>query len=62
MKLLFAVVLTCCIIFPLGAAGIQNDRDAGLSGVTFEQTTFKEALAKAQKENKLVLLDNYSDT
>lgn len=61
MKLLLVVLFTCCMILPLSAAG-SSDQDAGAPGVNFMQTSLKEALAKAQKVNKLVLLDNYTDT
>lgn len=62
MKTFTLVLLVCCLMFPLSAAGIQGDSDSGSPGVKFEQQGFKEILAAAQKENKLVLLDAFTDT
>ncbi|MGD2092662.1 MAG: hypothetical protein PVH61_41230 [Candidatus Aminicenantes bacterium] len=33
-----------------------------LPGVKFEQMSFTDTLAKALKENKILMIDNYSDT
>ena len=46
----------------LSATGIEGDKAGGPAGVNFEQKSFKETLAKAQKENKLVMLDAFTDT
>lgn len=46
----------------LSTAGVEDDHAAGPEGVKFEQKSFADILAKAQKENKLVMLDAYTDT
>jgi hypothetical protein len=46
----------------LSTAGVEDDRAAGPEGVKFEQKGFADILAKAQKENKLIMLDAYTDT
>lgn len=33
-----------------------------LTGVKFEQMSFADTLAKALKENKVLIIDNYTDT
>jgi len=62
MKRLLLVLLMCCLMVSLSATGIQGDHAGGPVGVKFEQKSFKETLAKAQKENKLVMVDAYTDT
>ncbi len=62
MKRLLLVLLMCCLMVSLSTAGVEDDHAAGPEGVKFEQKSFADILAKAQKENKLVMLDAYTDT
>lgn len=62
MKRLLLILLVCCLMVSLSATGIEGDHAAGPEGVKFEQKSFADILAKAQKENKLVMLDAFSDT
>ena len=41
--------------------GNLENEGASLSGVQFEKLSYEETLAKAVKENKLVMIDVYSD-
>lgn len=48
--------IVCCLIFTLFTfVGFAQE-----GGVVFEELTYKEALEKAKKENKLVFLDGYT--
>ncbi|WP_065220515.1 MULTISPECIES: thioredoxin family protein [Butyricimonas] len=48
--------IVCCLIFTLFTfVGFSQE-----GGVVFEDLTYKEALEKAKKENKLVFLDGYT--
>ena len=58
MKAKALILLTAFLMFTLTAAAGQP----GSAGVKFEQASFKDVLAKAQKENKIVLVDFYTDT
>ncbi len=51
-KLLFLALLTLTIT--------AQAQDANSTGVTFFEGSFKQALAKAKKENKLVMFDAYT--
>lgn len=62
MRILFVVFLMICVVFPLSAGNIQGDNESDLSGVKFIQKSFKDTLKMAQKVNKLVMLDAYTDT
>jgi hypothetical protein len=67
MKILPLILLVMlCLVFCS-----TNDHDAQanvvkevkeLTGVKFEQMSFTDTLAKALKENKILMIDNYTDT
>ena len=62
MKRLLLILLTCCLMMSPAAAGVKDETAAGPQGVKFEQKSFAEILAQAQKEKKLVMLDAFSDS
>lgn len=67
MKILPLILLMMlCLVF---CSTNQQDLQANvvkevkeLPGVKFEQMSFTDTLAKALKENKILMIDNYSDT
>lgn len=63
-KFLFtlAVFLLCINLFSSNAIRTKTAEDTSTSGVTFEDISLPEALEKAKKENKLILIDFYSPT
>ena len=62
MRRLLLILFLCCLMVSLSSAGVESKTAAGPEGVKFEQKSFAEILAKAQKEKKLVMLDAYTDT
>lgn len=69
MKILPLILLVAlCLVFC--STNEQEPRDTvvkdtvikEIPGVTFEQTSFTDTLAKARKENKILMVDNYTDT
>ncbi|WP_026994256.1 thioredoxin family protein [Flectobacillus major] len=56
---LFALILTLLTINAFASKN-PNKKDEGTTGIQFFHGTFKEALAKAKKEKKLVLMDCYT--
>lgn len=48
------LLLLVCLILPFVSMGQTNE------GIQFEHGTFKEALAKAKKENKMIFMDCYT--
>ena len=62
MRILFLVTLMICTVFSLCAGSIPGDNEKDLPGVRFVHKSFEDTLVKAQKENKLVMLDAYTDT
>ena len=64
MKILPLILLvTLCLVSC--STNHQEPQDTvvkEIPGVKFEQLSFTDTLAKAQKENKLLMIDNYTDT
>jgi thioredoxin-related protein len=52
-QFLFALVIFSC-------SAVFSQKDVAAEGISFEHGTWKEALAKAKKEKKLVMLDAYA--
>ncbi len=60
--ILALIILSICFI-PYTANAITADNDdSSAPGVKFEKLTYAEALTKAQKENKFVMVEFYSPT
>jgi hypothetical protein len=57
MKTVTLILLTLCIVFC--SSGVPEPVE---EGVKFEQNNFTNTLSKAQKEDKLIMLDVYTDT
>jgi len=55
----FIVLFICSFFSGISAASSEEDSDVG---VKWEDTKLQTSLEKAQKENKLVLIDFYSPT
>jgi hypothetical protein len=64
MKILPLILLvTLCLVFcSTNDQGTQSTVIKELPGVKFEKMNFTGTLAKALKENKVLMIDNYTDT
>ena len=61
-KILALIILSLCLIPYTANAIIADNEESNNPGVKFEDLTYAEALTKAQKENKFVLVEFYSPT
>jgi hypothetical protein len=55
----FLILFVCSYFSGISAASVEGDSDVG---VKWDDSTLQASLEKAQKENKLVLIDFYSPT
>ena len=70
MKILSLILLvTLCLVFcstneqePQATVVKEVKEIKEITGVKFEQMSFTDTLAKALKENKILMIDNYTDT
>ncbi|MBK8953975.1 MAG: DUF255 domain-containing protein [Saprospiraceae bacterium] len=56
----FMVVICLCFVYTCDSKLLAQEQPSGLKGIDFFHGTFKEALAKAEKEGKLVFMDAYT--
>ena len=56
---IFIILFVCSSISGISAATFEEDSDVG---VKWEDSNLSTSLEKAQKENKLILIDFYSPT
>ncbi len=60
--ILALIILSLCLIPHAANALTADSDDSSTPGVKFAKVTYAEALAKAQKENKFVMVEFYSPT
>jgi hypothetical protein len=60
--LLVAVCLVFCSTKDQEPQDTVDEEVKELTGVKFEQMSLTDTLAKALKENKVLMIDNYTDT
>ncbi len=60
--ILSLIILSLCFIPYTTNALTTDSDDSSTPGVKFAKVTYAEALAKAQKENKFVMVEFYSPT
>ena len=62
-KIILALIIVSLCFIPCTANSTAADSDGGSNpGVKFEDLTYAEVLAKAQKESKFVLVEFFSPT
>lgn len=59
---LILLMMLCLVFCSTKDQGTQGSDIKELPGVTFEKMSLQDTLAKAQKENKVLMIDNYTDT
>jgi hypothetical protein len=65
MRKTVSIVLVFCLFMLFscsGETGVTSQQDDGSSGTKFQELSIPNALAKAETENKIVLIDFFSPT
>lgn len=60
--LIFLMMLCLFFCSPTGDSTQQGTEITELTGVTFERMSFQDTLAKALKDNKVLMVDAFTDT
>lgn len=60
MKKLMLILVLLCFVVNFAYEGAKGNETSENSGVKFEDLNLKETLAKATKENKIIMIDVYS--
>ena len=65
MKKTLSIFLVFCLFVLVscsGETGVTSQQDDGSSGTKFQELSIPDALAKAEVDNKIVLIDFFSPT
>lgn len=65
MRKTLSIFLVFCLFMLVscsGETGVTSQQDDGSSGTQFQELSIPDAILKAEKENKIVLVDFFSPT
>jgi thioredoxin-related protein len=62
MKKYFSIFVIIMCLFIFACTTGEEKNDSGRTGVAFETLSLQDALASAQNQNKLIMIDFFSPT